>query len=153
MANQPTEGDEHQRLRTLLDAYMARKRLKSTDQRRLIVDAFFGAKRHVTVDDMHAIVRTHETRIGYATVYRTMKLLTECGVAEERRFGDGFTRYELCAGAHHDHLICVQCGDIAEFNEPRIEALQEEVAVHHGFELRRHEHELYGLCPDCQRRP
>ena len=98
-----------------------------------------------------ALVRAHDPKVGYATVYRTLKLLAECGVANERRFGDGLTRYELADDTtHHDHLICVQCGEITEFEEPRIEELQEKIARKHGFRLRTHKHELYGVCPRCQ---
>ena len=74
--------------------------------------------------------------VGYATVYRRLKLLAECGVAHERRFGDGLTRYELADDvAHHDHLICVACGNITEFEEPRIEELQERVAREYGLRV------------------
>jgi Fur family transcriptional regulator, ferric uptake regulator len=147
---QHRESDfEH--FRALLQAYMAKKGLRSTDQRRLIVETFFHAKNHVSIEELLAQVRTQDRRIGYATVYRTLKLLTECGVAYERRFGDGLTRYELADEAsHHDHLICVECGDITEFEEPRIEKLQDEIAARYGFELRSHKHEMYGLCPKCQ---
>ena len=98
-------------------------------------------------------VRAKDPRVGYATVYRTLKLLTECGVANERRFGDGLTRYELADDrTHHDHIICIECGKITEFEEPRIEVLQEEIASRHGYELRSHKHEMYGVCPDCLKR-
>jgi Fur family ferric uptake transcriptional regulator len=137
--------------RSLLSAYMAKKGLRSTDQRRLIVETFFRSDNHVSIEELLRQVRTQDSRVGYATVYRTLKLLTECGVANERRFGDGLTRYELADDvAHHDHLICVGCGDIIEFEEPRIEELQDKVARKYGFALRSHKHELYGVCPKCQ---
>ncbi len=136
--------------RALLQTYMLKKGLRSTDQRRVIVETFFQADNHVSIEDLLALVRAHDARVGYATVYRTLKLLTECGVAFERRFGDGLTRYELADDTtHHDHLICIECGDITEFEEPRIEALQESIAKRHGFELRSHKHEMYGICPKC----
>ncbi|MGD0677095.1 MAG: transcriptional repressor [Polyangiaceae bacterium] len=132
---------------------MVKKGLRSTDQRRLIVETFFRAENHVSIEELLAQVREQDPRVGYATVYRTLKLLAECGVANERRFGDGLTRYELADdAAHHDHLICIECGDIVEFEESRIEELQENVAHKHGFELRSHKHELYGICPRCQSR-
>lgn len=142
------------RLRARLQSYMAKKGLRSTAQRRLIVDTFFGGVSHMTIEDLLNEVRSRDKGIGYATVYRTLKLLAECGVASERRFGDGLSRYELAddASAHHDHLICVSCGKIVEFEEPRIEALQEEIAARHGFEVTSHKHEMYGTCPDCRAR-
>ncbi len=144
------DGFEH--VRAVLSAYMARQGLRSTDQRSLIVDTFLQAKSHVSIEELLAQVRAREPRVGYATVYRTLKLLTECGVASERRFGDGLARYELADGVgHHDHLICLQCGEITEFAEPRIEELQDAVARRYGYELKSHDHELYGLCRRCSR--
>jgi Fur family ferric uptake transcriptional regulator len=139
--------------RALLSEHMARKGLRSTDQRRLIVETFFHSPNHVSIEELLAEVRQKDPRVGYATVYRTLKLLTECGVAFERRFGDGLTRYELADdSSHHDHLICLECGDITEFEEPRIEEIQEEVAARYGFILRSHKHEMYGVCPNCQKK-
>jgi Fur family ferric uptake transcriptional regulator len=148
MDRSPAELDH---FRAMLQSYMDRKGLRSTDQRKLIVETFFRAENHVSIEELLAQVRTKDPRVGYATVYRTLKLLTECGVANERRFGDGLTRYELADDAnHHDHLICVECGDITEFEEPLIEEVQERVAHKYGFQLRSHKHELYGSCPKCQ---
>ncbi|HEY2368205.1 MAG TPA: transcriptional repressor, partial [Polyangiaceae bacterium] len=141
------------RFRALLSTHMAKKGLRSTDQRRLIVETFFKSPNHVSIEELLAQVRSQDPKVGYATVYRTLKLLTECGVAFERRFGDGLARYELADEAsHHDHLICVDCGTIVEFEEDRIEVLQEAVAEKYGYELRSHKHEMYGVCPDCQRK-
>ena len=129
---------------------MARQGLRSTEQRRLIVDTFFASSEHVTLEGLLEQVRAIDSRIGYATVYRTMKMLSEGGVAHEQKFGDGLTRYELADGdAHHDHLICLDCGKIQEFEEPQIESLQERVAARYGFEVHHHKHELYGRCKEC----
>ena len=137
--------------RELLTTHMERRGLRSTDQRKLIVETFFHSDNHVSIEELLAQVRSKDPRVGYATVYRTLKLLAECGVANERRFGDGLTRYELADDAnHHDHLICLECGDITEFEEAQIEELQERVARKYGFDLRSHKHELYGVCPRCQ---
>lgn len=146
MANQ-------ERFKEMLSAYMAKKGLRSTKQRDHIVEAFFDHPDHVSIEELLARVRERDPAIGYATVYRTLKLLTESGVANERKFGDGLTRYELADGeTHHDHLICLECQRIVEFEEPQVEMLQEEIAAKHGFLVRWHKHELYGLCPDCQRK-
>jgi Fur family ferric uptake transcriptional regulator len=135
----------------MLTTHMEAKGLRSTEQRRAILEAFFRAPDHVSIEELLAQVRQEDPRVGYATVYRTLKLMAESGVACEREFGDGLTRYELADGrAHHDHLICDACGRITEFHEPRIERLQEIVATRHGFALRSHKHELYGTCPDCR---
>ncbi len=144
-------ASELDHFRSMLQSYMLSKGLRSTDQRKLIVETFFRSDDHVSIEELLAVVRARDARVGYATVYRTLKLLAECGVANERRFGDGLTRYELADDAtHHDHLICMQCGEITEFEEPRIEELQDKVARKHGFRLRMHKHELYGTCAKCQ---
>ncbi len=139
-----------ERLRARLQTYMLKKGLRSTAQRRLIVDTFFEIASHTTIEDLLSEVRSRDKGIGYATVYRTLKLLAECGVASERRFGDGLSRYELADdAAHHDHLICVSCGTIIEFEEPKIERLQEEIAHRYGFKVTSHKHEMYGMCAKC----
>ncbi|HEX4619926.1 MAG TPA: transcriptional repressor [Myxococcaceae bacterium] len=131
---------------------MSERGLKSTRQRSLIVDTFFELGGHVTVEDLWSRVRQQDARVSVATVYRTMKLLSECGLAAARNFGDGQTRYEPAAGRHHhDHLICTRCGTIVEFENDRIEQLQDLVAKKHGFRVTSHKMELYGLCRDCQR--
>ena len=128
--------------------------LKSTAQRDDIARVFFASNRHISVEELYNAVKRVNPRIGYATVYRTMKLLTECGLAVERHFRDGEARYEsLAEGHHHDHLICERCGKIVEFEEQRIEALQAAVARRLGFRFTGHKMELYGLCRDCQKAP
>jgi Fur family ferric uptake transcriptional regulator len=150
----PPKSDREgvERLRTRLNEYMEKKGLRSTAQRRLIIDSFFEGSSHMTIEDLLAEVRTREPSIGYATVYRTLKLLAECGVASERHFGDGPSRYELAdeASTHHDHLICTSCRRIIEFEEPRIETIQDEIAARYGFEIHSHKHEMYGLCASCR---
>jgi Fur family ferric uptake transcriptional regulator len=131
---------------------MDKQGLRTTEQRKLIIDTFFSGPEHVSIDELLERVRSADPRVGYATVYRTMKMLSDGGIAYERRFGDGFTRYELAdEEAHHDHLICIECGNIQEFEEPLIEELQDRIAARYGFEVHHHKHELYGRCADCQR--
>jgi len=132
--------------------HLRRLGLKSTAQRDDIARVFFAAKRHISVDELYREVKKVNRRIGYATVYRTMKLLTECGLASESHFLNGEARYESTEGHHHDHLICVRCGTIVEFEEERIEQLQAEVAAREGFLFTGHRMELYGICARCQRR-
>jgi Fur family ferric uptake transcriptional regulator len=145
-APKPPADDRFARLRE----YLRRQRLKSTAQRDTIAATFFRTQRHISVEELYAEVKRHNPHIGYATVYRTMKLLTECGLAAERHFRDGEARYESAEKRHHDHLICEHCGRIVEFEEARIEALQEAIARRLGFRFTGHKMELYGLCRDCQ---
>lgn len=127
--------------------------LKSTSQRDDIAKIFFAASGHFSVEDLHVAVKKVNPRVGYATVYRTLKLLKECGLAAERHFDDGQARYEPAEeeAHHHDHIICERCGKIVEFEEPRIELLQEETAKRLGFQITGHKMELYGLCRECRR--
>lgn len=123
--------------------------LKKTRPREQVVDAFFSAPHHVSVEELLLQVRKKHPHIGYATVYRTLKLLEACGLAESRQFGDGQTRYEIAGPEtpHHDHLICTHCGLILEFKNQEIESLQKEVAQKlGGFSIVHHKLELYGLC-------
>lgn len=146
-----TRPPDLKRLREDLNNYMAKRGLRSTEQRRLIIDTFFESEEHITIDALLKLVREIDSRVGYATVYRTMKLLTDSGIVQEHKFGDGFTRYELSdEEAHHDHLICLECGRITEFEEPLIEELQDRIAARYNFLVRQHKHELYGICSDCQ---
>ena len=136
-----------------LDAYMSKKGLRSTNQRRVIAEAFFEGPSHVTIEELLARVRDEDSRVGYATVYRTLKLFTECGIAAERNFGDGPSRYELSdtsTNHHHDHLICLECGKIIEFHNEDIETLQEKITERMGFLVKSHKHEIYGVCAECQ---
>ncbi len=124
--------------------------LNTTQQRELIVDSFLKCKDHVSIDDLLSRVRKRNKKVGYATVYRTLKLLVDSGLAHQRQFGDGQARFEV-TGDHHDHLICTKCGLILEFEDEEIERLQENVAARLGsFKVVRHRHELYGLCPKAQ---
>ncbi len=136
-----------------LSTYLTGQGLRSTAQRDCILRVFIDARGHVSAEDLYLQVKKKEPRIGYATVYRTMKLLSVAGLADERRFDDGITRYEYApTGDHHDHLICTSCGKIIEFENQRIEALQEDVARKNHFLVRNHKLELYGLCNGCQKK-
>jgi len=136
-----------------LTAYLSSQGLRSTKQRDTILHVFIDAGRHLSAEELYMRVRESHPGIGFATVYRTLKLLAEAGLADERRFEDGFTRYEFKdSGNHHDHLICTQCGAILEFENERIEALQQDVARRNHFQVRSHKLELYGLCAACQKK-
>ena len=131
--------------------YLRTNRLKTTGQREAIVDEFLRSHGHVSIDEVLTRVRKRHSRVGHATVYRTLKLLTESELAEPRHFDDGQTRYEVKDQHHHDHLICMKCGLILEFEDEEIEKLQELDAQRlGGFKIMRHKLELYGLCPKAQ---
>lgn len=122
--------------------------LKLTAQRKAIAEVFFREDdAHLSLLDILERAKDVKKSIGYATVYRTMRLLTDAGLAVEHKFGDAQARYEPAhEGEHHDHLICVDCGVILEFEEDRIEALQDAAARQLGFEVVSHRHEVYVKC-------
>lgn len=136
---------------TILNKHLKEKGLKSTKQRDLIVGEFFKKHQHLTVEELLQRVRKLDEKIGYATVYRTLRLLTECGLALKRQFG-GSARFEHVTDHHHDHLICSHCGRIVEFENPRIEKIQEDVCRRHNFKMTHHKMELYGSCEKCHRK-
>jgi len=136
----------------LFEQALRERGLKSTAQRDDIAKVFFAAGEHLSVEELHAAVKKVNPRVGYATVYRTLKLLKECGLADERHFDDGQARYEPTEAQeqHHDHIICERCGKIVEFNSEELEKLQERIARFLGFVVSRHRMELYGICAECR---
>ncbi len=134
----------------VLQQHIISHHLKETKERSVVLRAFLSAERHVTAEELHDALKKRGDIIGLATVYRTLNLFCECGLAEQRQFGDGHTRYELTYNVkHHDHLICTQCHRIIEFENLDIERLQDEVARRNRFTVYNHKLEIYGLCEDC----
>ncbi len=132
--------------------HLARSGHKATRQREVIARAFFTGARHVTAEELYRVVRDEMPQVGLVTVYRTLKLLREAGLAEERHFGDAHTRFDpnLTERPHdHHHLICTACGRIEEFEEAAVRALSTRAARARGFTVTRHALELYGTCRAC----
>lgn len=133
--------------------FISRKGMNATAQRRIIAEVFFRFPGHHSLEEFYQRVQQQDASIGQTTVYRTLKLLCEAGLAMEIHFSDGIARYELAASdSHHDHMVCVTCGKIIEIYDPRIEKIQHELARKYGFLLRGHVHNLYGVCADCAAR-
>jgi len=121
------------------------KQLRMTDQRRIIAAVLDESDDHPDVEELHGRASANDPRISIATVYRTVKLFEEAGILEKHEFGDGRARYETTDRDHHDHLIDLQSGDVIEFVDPEIEALQVRIAKKLGFRLKGHRLELYGV--------
>lgn len=124
--------------------------LKVTQQRLAILETLSGGRAHVTAQEVFETVNAKYPEIGFATVYRFLRKMAEQKLVTEVRMGGLPARYELTPRRHHDHLTCVQCGLIVEFENQIIENLQEQVAKAHNFRLTHHVLELYGVCPRCQ---
>jgi Fur family ferric uptake transcriptional regulator len=135
----------------VLRRYLSDHGLKMTTQREKILEVFLETQGHVTAEQLYDRLKRIDPSIGFTTVYRSLRLLCACGLAQERSFGHGPTRYENAyTRHHHDHLVCVKCGRIIEFENESIEEIQKEVARTHRFELLDHRHELYGHCEACR---
>jgi Fur family ferric uptake transcriptional regulator len=130
--------------------HIQKKGLKRTTQRDIILDVFLKTEEHLSSEDLYRLVQEQDPSVGQTTVYRTLKLLTEAGLAREVRFGDGRTHYEHnYKHQHHDHMICSECGKIIEFFSAELEALQDDMAEKHGFEVTHHLLRIIGICADC----
>ncbi|MFQ5672203.1 MAG: Fur family transcriptional regulator [Nitrospinales bacterium] len=135
----------------VLEDYISQNNLKVTRQRRAVLKAFLESEDHVSAEELYRAVSANEPKIGLATVYRTLALLTQSQLATELDFGDGQKRYEhKFMHSHHDHMICTQCGKIIEFNHPLIEKFQEEIAHRNNFTITSHKLDIYGLCKECR---
>ncbi|MBV7392756.1 Fur family transcriptional regulator [Mameliella sediminis] len=129
---------------SILDRCTA-KGLRMTEQRRTIADVLEDATDHPDVEELYARAAERDPNISIATVYRTVKLFEEAGILERVDFGDGRARYEDAEREHHDHLIDLNSGEVIEFVDPEIEALQEKIAEKLGYRLKGHRMELYGV--------
>lgn len=119
--------------------------VRMTNQRRVIATVLERAADHPDVEELYTRVSKVDDTISIATVYRTVKLFEEAGILEKHEFGDGRARYETADRDHHDHLIDLSSGEVIEFMDEEIEALQEKIAHKLGYELKGHRMELYGV--------
>jgi Fur family ferric uptake transcriptional regulator len=132
--------------------HIQRAGLKRTAQRDLILEVFLRTEEHLSSEDLYRLVKGEDPTIGQTTVYRTLKLLTDAGLAREVRFGDGRARYEHnYKHPHHDHMICKECGKTIEFFSDELEKLQDKIAAKHKFEITHHTLRMFGYCADCRR--
>ena len=144
--------DKFQNERQVFSEHIQKSGLRHTAQRELILDIFLRTEEHLSSEDLYWLVQKEDKSVGHTTVYRTLKLLTEAGLAREVRFGDGKTYYEHHYNhEHHDHMICTECGKVVEFFSPEIEALQVAMAEKYGFKPTHHSLRILGLCEECQK--
>ena len=131
--------------------FLKDKDLKFTEQRRDILDVFLRTGKHLSVEDLYGIAKKKNSDIGQSTVFRTLKLLCEAGIAKEVDLGDGKTRYEREYGdRHHYHLICVKCGSLIETTDPKIEKLQDNLCKKNDFLPKRLKMQVFGICKKCK---
>ena len=152
--DQPTISREMVReAEGILHEHLKRVGLKHTGQRDTILRTFLDTREHLSTDELYRLVKRKDPKIGYTTVYRTLKLLAECGLASEVAFHDGIARYEHQYNRRsHHHMVCTECGSSVEFFSPAIGELEKEIGRKYQYETTRHTFQIYGLCEDCRRR-
>ena len=125
--------------------------LKYTPQRTAVLEEIIKAKGHRESEEIYLALKKSGQHVSRATIYRTMDILVNNGFARKMNLGDGRARYESKVNSpHHDHLVCMDCGLIVEFMDQKIEDLQDKIAIQYNFQLKRHIHQLFGLCKKCQ---
>lgn len=144
--------DEYSWFWDRLNVYLTKSNLKHSKQRNLIIEHFLDMNDHVSAEELHSHSREQGSSAGMATIYRTLNLLKDAGLVEQKQFADGKSVFELLRpDSHHDHLICTNCGRVIEFENEEIERLQEEIAKKFGMKLTHHSLDLFGVCvPSCK---
>jgi Fur family transcriptional regulator, ferric uptake regulator len=128
--------------------------LKHTGQRDTILRTFLETREHLSTDELFRLVKKKDPRIGFTTVYRTLKLLAECGLASEVAFHDGVARFEHQYNRRsHHHMVCTRCGGSVEFFSPEVGKLEQEIGRKHRYLTTRHTFQIYGLCESCRQKP
>ncbi|MCX5765893.1 MAG: Fur family transcriptional regulator [Gemmatimonadetes bacterium] len=123
-----------------------------TAPRLAVAELLLTADRHLSAEEVGDELSALGTRVGTATIYRTLDVLVESGLVVERDFGEGFKRFEPARDIpHHEHLLCTSCGHVEEFQDERLERMTTLVAESRGFARQRHRLVIYGVCRDCQR--
>ena len=131
--------------------FLKKNGLKSSSQRMAILETFLKTEKHLTIDGLYRMIKKRHPSIGYATVFRTLKLLNSCGLAASLKFEDSMIRYEhKYKHTHHDHLICLRCGGLQEVVDTKIEELQKMLAKKHNFSEQYHRLVIYGICSKCK---
>lgn len=148
----PKKKDRFLKEKEIFLEHIQKAGLRKTGQRDLILEVFLSTEEHLSSEDLFWLVQKESPEIGHTTVYRTLKLLTEAGLAREVRLGDGRTYYEHhFEHEHHDHMICTECGKVIEFFSPELEAMQDKMAEKFNFKPTHHSLRILGLCETCQR--
>ena len=152
--DQPTISREMRReAEAAFHGHLKRVGLKRTAQRDTILQIFLDTREHLSTDELYRLVKKKDSGIGFTTVYRTLKLLADCGLASEVAFQDGIARYEhQYQRRNHHHLVCTHCGSSVEFFSPDIERIEQEVGRKNRYVPTRHSFQIYGVCEKCQKK-
>ncbi len=144
------ENTQTDKIEQFFTEFLATKKLRLTSQRRIIFYELMTRKTHIDIDELYLKMKSIDKNIGLATIYRTLKLLTEAGIIREVKFGNEKPIYEAIIGrTHHDHLICSKCGENIEFTDNSLEEMQIEIAKRYNYQLTDHSMYLIGICQKC----
>lgn len=134
----------------IFERHVYKKGLRPSHKRRRILKKFLDSKEHLSAEDLCQLVKQEHPEIGYTTVYRTLKLIVDSGIAEMVDFNDGVKRFERKIGReYHAHFICTKCGHHFEAFDKNIEGLSSRLAQEQGFFPQKHRLEIFGLCKSC----
>jgi Fur family ferric uptake transcriptional regulator len=143
--------NEFAKEKEIFSEHLRKAGLKRTSQREVILEVFLKTEGHMSAEELYGLVKAQDPTVGFTTVYRTLKLLAECGLAREEGLGDNRMRYEHNYNhQHHDHLICTECGNLIEFYSETIEKKQDEIAETYNFRPTHHSLRIWGICSACQ---
>jgi Fur family ferric uptake transcriptional regulator len=135
----------------ILVQYLAEKKLRPTRERLTLLDEVMRTSGHFDADQLFAGLNARGVDVSRATVYNTLDLFVDCGLISRYRFGENHSRYEKAFGRpRHDHLICLECGDIIEFVSEKVDRLQQEVCSEHKFKPHNSTLQIFGVCSRCQ---
>ena len=137
----------------LFNTHLKKVGLKHTAQRDTILRTFLETREHLSTDELHRLVKKRDPKIGFTTVYRTLKLLAECGLASAVAFHDGIARFEHQHNRRsHHHMVCTDCGGSVEFFSPEVDKIEQEIGRKFHYETRRHTFQIYGVCEECRQK-
>lgn len=148
------ENIEYDHLLEEFKTVLKKNKLKFTGQREIIIQTLYNFPEHFLPENLYLLIKKNNPKlnIGIATIYRTLNLLEESDMVTTISFGKNGKKYELANKPHHDHIICKNCGLILEFEDKDIEKKQKKIAKENGFILTNHIMQLYGICPECQKK-
>lgn len=131
--------------------YLRQRGCRRTLEREQILQEIFAQHGHFDVDELYLRLRHHGAKVSKASIYRALPLFIDCGLIREVDFKNGHWHYEHIYGhSLHNHLRCLGCGEILEFEEPALKNLEDKLARLHGYRIKNHQWEVHGYCPSCQ---